>query len=58
MKRAKYEKKPPNTIKKKKKKKKKKQRAKTPPQRCKRLTASYCSRLIAVVTAKGGATSY
>ncbi|KAK3509481.1 hypothetical protein QTP70_035136 [Hemibagrus guttatus] len=32
--------------------------AKIPPQRCNRLTASYRKRLIAVVAAKGGPTSY
>ena len=32
--------------------------AKTPPQRCERLIASYRKRLIAVVAAKGGTTSY
>ncbi|KAK3548405.1 hypothetical protein QTP70_012647 [Hemibagrus guttatus] len=32
--------------------------AKIPPQRCNRLTASYGKRLIAVVAAKGGPTSY
>ncbi len=31
---------------------------KIPPQRCERLIASYCKRLIAVVAAKGGTTSY
>ncbi len=32
--------------------------AKIPPQRCERLIPSYCKRLIAVVAAKGGTTSY
>ncbi|KAK3528815.1 hypothetical protein QTP70_011602 [Hemibagrus guttatus] len=32
--------------------------AKIPPQRCNRLIASYAKRLIAVVAAKGGPTSY
>ncbi len=32
--------------------------AKVPPQRCERLIASYCKRLIAVVAANGGTTSY
>ncbi|KAK3528073.1 hypothetical protein QTP86_023335 [Hemibagrus guttatus] len=34
------------------------ERAKIPPQRCNRLIASYGKRLIAVVAAKGGPTSY
>ena len=32
--------------------------AKIPPQRCKRLIASYRKRLVAAVAAKGGPTSY
>ncbi len=32
--------------------------AKIPPRRCERHIASYCKRLIAVVAAKGGTTSY
>ncbi len=32
--------------------------AKMPPQRCNRLVVSYRKRLIAVVAAKGGPTSY
>uniref|UniRef100_A0A8C4XFK0 Tc1-like transposase DDE domain-containing protein n=1 Tax=Erpetoichthys calabaricus TaxID=27687 RepID=A0A8C4XFK0_ERPCA len=32
--------------------------AKIPPERCKRLIASYRKRLIAVIAAKGGPTSY
>ncbi len=32
--------------------------AKTPPQRCERVSASYRKHLIAVVDAKGGTTSY
>ncbi len=30
--------------------------AKIPPQRCERLIASYCKRLIAVIAAKGGSS--
>ncbi len=36
----------------------KEESAKIPPQRCERLIASYRKRLIAVVAAKGGTTSY
>ena len=36
----------------------KEERAQVPPQQCKRLIASYHKRLIAVVAAQGGTTSY